>query len=385
MRLPTMLMCYFLVSCVPSTYGQPQQKQQAPTNQKVNDAVQAFVDNHTISGAVTLVARHGKIVHLGAVGDADLANQRAMKNNSMFAIASMTKPIVATGLMILVDEGKVSLDDPVSKYIPEFAHAKLKNGDPAERPITLQDVITHTSGLGGSQTFTISLQEEAKALANRPLDFQPGTKWQYSPGLNVVGAVIEIVSGQSLDEYLAERIFTPLKMNNTTFKPTEKQAKRLAVIYQPGDEANSLKPDENFINNPRQPAPNPSGGLYSTARDLFRFYQMILNQGTLRGQRIVSADAVRQMLSLQTGELKTGFTPGNGWGLGWCLVQQPQGVTEMLSAGTFGHGGAFGTQGWVDPQTKTIYVLLIQRTKLPNSDASDVRKAFQTEAARVIN
>jgi CubicO group peptidase (beta-lactamase class C family) len=173
-------------------------------------------------------------------------------------------------------------------------------------------------------------------------------------------------------------------MKHTTFFTNESERNRVATLYGPSEDAMSLVAVDNRIADPDNvKAPNPSGGLFSTARDMYRFYQMVLDRGTFREMRIVSAAAVEQMTSPQTGELKTGFTPGNCWGLGWCIVREPQEVTGMLSAGTFGHGGAFGTQGWVDPKTKTIYVLMIQRTKLPNSDASDIRKTFQQVGSKL--
>lgn len=358
------------------------QKKPIPQNETINTALQKYVDSSEISGAVTLVGHKGKLVHLGAVGESNLDRGRAMKPGNMFAIASMTKPVVATGLMILQDEGKLSVDDKVSKYLPAFAEMKLRNGDAAAREITIRDCITHTSGLVGNQIFAGSLEKEVDALAKRPLGFQPGEKWQYSPGLNVAGRIIEVVSEQPLQDFLQARIFDPLKMTSTTFFPNEKQQKRIAKMYGPTEDKTSLEEVANRIADPGKiVAPNPSGGLFSTARDMFRFYQMILNKGKLRKQRIVSKEAVHQMTSPQTGELKTGFTPGNCWGLGWCITREPQGITGMLSSGTFGHGGAFGTQGWVDPETKTVYVLMIQRTKLPNSDGSDIRKDFQQAAA----
>ena len=158
----------------------------------------------------------------------------------------------------------------------------------------------------------------------------------------------------------------------------------MATLYAPSQDKQSLVPVPNFIVDFTDvKAPNPSGGLVSSARDMFRFYRMVLNKGTWRGIRVVSAAAVRQMTTCQTGDLVTGFTPGNGWGLGWCIIRHPQGVTGMLSPGTFGHGGAFGTQGWVDPVTGSIYVLMIARDKLPNSDASAIRNEFQSRAARL--
>lgn len=361
-------------------------KQQAPVIAEINTAMQKFVEDGTISGAVTLVGHKGKLIHLGAVGLADIGKSREMKSSNLFAIASMTKPIVGTSIMILQDEGKLSVNDKVSKYIPAFADVKLKSGDAPKREITILDCITHTSGLAGQQIFKGSLEDAVNKLATRPLAFEPGEKWQYSPGLNVAGRIIEIVSKQPLQDFLKERIFEPMAMNNTTFFPEKKQIRRVATLYGPSEDKKSLVEAVGFLGDLAEiEAPNPSGGLISSARDMFRFYQMVLKNGKLRKKRIVSAEAVEQMTSKQTGELKTGFTPGNCWGLGWCIVQEPQGVTGMLSKGTFGHGGAFGTQGWVDPETQTVYVLMIQRTKMPNSDGSDVRKVFQQVASEQLN
>ena len=352
---------------------------------KLPRQLQKFVDDGTFSGIVTLVAKDGKVAQLSAIGQADLEAERPMTRNTMFAIASMTKPITATALMILVDEDKVSLDEPVSHFIPEFSKSTVNNDEELSREITVRDVLTHTSGLVGSQGVKESLEATAKELAARPFGFQPGTKWQYSPGMNVVGRIIEVASRKSYEEFLQDRIFRPLAMTNTTFHPTEKQKKRLATMYGPGKNGEGLQPTKNWIVEDSNSAPaNPSGGLFSTATDMAKFYQMILNGGKLDGVRIVSEDAVKQMQTLQTGELKTGFTPGCGWGLGWCIVREPQDVTGSLSAGSFGHGGAFGTQGWIDPSRNMIFVLMVQRTQLPNSDGSELRKVFQDLAVDAI-
>ena len=382
--------CFILlVSSAPGAQPQTENRRRpAPKLDTINAAMQQFVDDGTIAGAVTLVGHQGRIVHLGAVGKANLESNRKMQPNALFSIASMTKPIVATAVMMLEEEGKLSVDDPVSKYLPEFAELQLASGSAPARMITIRDALTHTSGLGGNQVFDGSLQEAVSKLAARPLDFEPGTKWQYSPGLNVAGRIVEVVSGMPLQEFLQQRIFEPLMMNNTTFFPNDDQLERIAVLYGPGEDEGTLQPTENRITEPQrrsgEKGANPSGGLYATARDMFRFYQMVLSGGQFRRQRLMSQQAVSKMTTCQTENLETGFTPGNCWGLGWCIVREPQGVTAMLSPGTFGHGGAFGTQGWVDPETKTIYVLMIQRTGLPNSDASDVRKAFQEAANAAI-
>ena len=195
--------------------------------------------------------------------------------------------------------------------------------------------------------------------------------------------MVEIVAGKPFDEFLTEKIFRPLQMVDTTFHPSPEQQQRLARLYQPGEDGKSLAPGTHWlVDLSPNKSPNPSGGLFSTASDMARFYQMILGGGELDGRRIVSHEAVKQMTTIQTGDLRTGFTDGNAWGLGWCLVRQPQGVSAMLSPGTFGHGGAFGTQGWVDPQRQMIFVLMIQRTGFGNSDASDIRRDFQELAVR---
>ncbi len=350
----------------------------------IHQRMEQFCADREIAGAVTLVALNERIIHLDAAGHADLASGAPLTTDAMFGVMSMTKPITATALMILVDEGKLAIDDPVEKYIPAFADAKLKNGDPV-RGLTIKHLLTHTSGLGGDQGCRDSLEATAGELARRPFDFQPGERWQYGPSLNVVGRIVEIVSGQAFDEFLAERIFQPLAMNDATFHPSAAQRGRIATLYA-RDESGELKPSPRWLAPDDAAAvPNPSGGLFSTASDMARFYNAILAGGELDGRQILSADAVRQMTSVQTGDLVTGFSPGNGWGFGWCVVRQPEGVTAMLSPGTFGHGGAYGTQGWVDPERKAAFVLMIQRSNLPNADASDIRKEFQRLAVEALD
>jgi CubicO group peptidase (beta-lactamase class C family) len=272
----------------------------------------------------------------------------------------------------------------VSKYIAEFADVKFEDKPPA-REITLRDLLTHSSGVGGSQQNQGSLKATAEAIARRPLLFQPGQRWSYSPGLTVCGRVVEVVSGQPFEQFLNQRVFVPLGMKDTTFFPNDEQQSRLARLYKPGVDEGTIQATTHWISDlGEHRTPNPSGGLFSTVSDLARFYQMILNGGEYGGTRILSEQAVRQMTTCQTGDLTTGFTAGNCWGLGWCVVRQPQGVTSMLMPGTCGHGGAFGTQGWIDVQRKMIFVLMIQRTGFGNSDASDIRGDFQQIAVNAI-
>ena len=361
--------------------------------------MQAFVESNTISGAVTLVARKGEIVSLDAVGLADMANKRAIRADSLFWIASMTKPITATAVMMLQDEGKLSVDDAVEKYLPEFKNQWLIDNRGsnsmalarAPRPITLRDLLTHTSGLSdlSAPRPNCTLAELTMAYSQLPLKFPPGTKWEYcNSGINVLGRLVEVASGQTFAEFLQERIFKPLGMKDTTFWPTPAQAKRLAKPYQPAKEGRGLEEGTIwFIKDnlsDRSRTAFPSGGLFSTAQDMFRFYQMVLNGGEFNGKRIVSRESVDVMTRAQTGDIRTGFTEGMSFGYGWAVVKRPAGVTAMLSSGTFGHGGAYGTQGWVDPKKELICVLMIQRVRLQNADDSAIRKAFQEAAAAAL-
>jgi CubicO group peptidase (beta-lactamase class C family) len=344
--------------------------------------LEQFVKDGQISGAVTLVATKDRIVHLAATGKADLASGREMEPDAIFRVASMTKPITSTALMMLIEQGKLAVDDPVAKYIPAFAGQKLKDGS-APQPVTIRDILTHTAGLatspGSGLEKDASLEQIANAIGKLPLEFAPGTKWQYSSGITIAGRLIEIASGESYADYLRRHIFEPLGMKDSTFQLTPAQGKRLAVTYKPGKDKGLLEAIE--IPDPTLPrTPGPSGGLYSTAADMARFYQAILNGGVSDGVRLLSAQSISQMLRIHTPGIITGFTPGNGWGLGWCVVEKPQGVTRLLSPGTFGHGGAWGTQGWVDPQRGLIFLLMIQRSNFGNNDGSNVRDVF-TEAA----
>lgn len=360
-----------------------QQSQWSPDlESRVSAEMTRLIAAGRISGAVTLVANAESVVLATAHGQADLASGRAMARDTIFRVASMTKPMTATALMQLVATGKVQPTDPVSKYLPAFADLRLKDGT-VVRQITIRDVVTHTAGLAGSSGLSgdRTLAQEVDALAAQPLQSAPGSRWQYSSGLTVAGRIVEVVSGMPYERYLQKQICEPLGMIDTAFVLTAEQSGRLAVTYRPGAEG-TLQPVE--IPDPTQERmPNPSGGLYSTADDMARFFQAILRaQQGAEANIVGNTELVRQMLAPQTGDLVTGFTPGNAWGLGWCVVQRPQGVTRLLSPGTFGHGGAWGTQAWVDPARGLVLLLMIQRTEFGNSDASEVRDAFNEAVIR---
>ncbi|MFI5382131.1 MAG: serine hydrolase domain-containing protein [Tepidisphaerales bacterium] len=356
----------------------------------IDERMSAFIAQKEIAGAVTLVADRERVLHVSAVGQADVAANRAMQVDDIMWIASMSKPITATALMMLQDDGKLSIDDPISKYIPEFANLKTPSGKPAN--LTLRHCMTHTSGLGeasGEQSKAAkTLADLIPAFLANPMSFEPGAKWQYcQSGINTAARVAEIASGQSFPELLQTRLFTPLGMKDTTFYLSEEQAKRLAKSYKMAN--GPLEEVPVFIldgkpatSRDRYPAAN--GGLFSTAADYARFCQMILSGGQLDGRRYLKPETVKLMTTIQTGDIKTGFTEGNGWGIGWCVVRQPQGVTAMVSPGTHGHGGAYGTQAWIDPVKGRIYILMVQRANFPNADNSDVRKAFQQAAVEAL-
>jgi CubicO group peptidase (beta-lactamase class C family) len=345
------------------------------------------VAEREVAGVVTVVAGPERIVHLDAAGPADVEASTMMAADSIFWIASMTKPVLAALLLMLQDQGLLSVDDPVDKYLPEFKGLRTKDDKPAR--ITIRHLLTHTSGLG---EITPDEARSIKTLAGaiplyvaRPVAFEPGTKWAYcQSSINTGARIIEVLSGQSFDDFAQKRLFGPLGMKDTTFYLTSAQLPRLAKSYRRTDKGELEATEIRFLNGhaptSRDRFPAANGGLFSTAQDYVRFCQMVLNGGELDGRRYLKADTVRLMTTVQTGDLQTGFTPGNGWGLGWCVVREPQGPTAMLSAGSFGHGGAYGTQAWIDAPKRRIYVLMVQRANFNNADASDVRRAFQETA-----
>ncbi|HWE35873.1 MAG TPA: serine hydrolase [Isosphaeraceae bacterium] len=362
----------------------------------IRERMQRFVDHTEIAGAVTVVGTKDEIRSLEAVGQANIEAGTTMRPETLFRIASMTKPITALGVMILADEGKLSIDDPVEKHLPEFRGQMMivsRSGDEITlrkppRPITLRDLLTHTSGLPGGMPPGLAdlyakrnraLAEEALVSSQRPLEFEPGSRWAYcNAGIDTLGRVIEVVAGEPYEAFLKRRIFDPLSMADTTFDPTPVQLRRSAATYdRKGDRLVSV--DHPLIGPPSgSKHPVPAGGLYSTAPDLAKLYQMMLRKGVAAdGKRILSEKAVVEMTRVQTGDLKCGFTDGMGYGLGWGVVRAPSGVTAMLSPGTFGHGGAFGTQAWIDPVKGRFVILMIQRVGLPNADASEFRREFQ--------
>jgi CubicO group peptidase (beta-lactamase class C family) len=358
-----------------------------PAIDAISSRMKGFVEAREVAGAVTLVADADRIHHLSAEGLSDVENKKPMVADSLFWIASMTKPITGTSVMMMHEAGLLSIDDPVSKFLPEFAD--LKDADGNKVSITIKQCLTHSSGLSeltSEETKGVTtLAALTPLIARKPVLFPPGSKWQYcQSSINTAGRVVEVVSGKSFPEFLQSRLLGPLGMKDTSFYLTEAQAARLATTHKRTDSGGLEKAPLTFLNGKPPTSqdryPMPNGGLFSTAADYAKFAQMILRGGELAGTRFLKPESVKLMTTVQSGDLVTGFTPGNGWGLGWCVVRTPQGVTEALSPGSFGHGGAFGTQVWIDPVKQRLYLLLVQRANFPNSDASDIRREFQNAA-----
>ncbi len=359
-----------------------------------------FLDDQTVAGVVTLVAHHGKIAEFHAEGMADIEARRPMQKDTIFQIMSMTKPVTAVGIMMLADEGLLALRDPVERYLPEFHGQRVvatigpdsaRVGTPL-RPITIRDLMTHTSGTfdgpvteikNYSQQMNVSLADLMPVFARQPLLFQPGSHWSYSsPGIDILGRIIEVCSGYKYEEFMEQRILKPLGMKNSFFYPTSERIPRIAMVYESQNGKLVRSPATILGGDPakyRQGAtyPAPSWGLYSTAEDLLNFYQMMLNGGTFKGRRYLSKFSVELMTKVHTGDLNPAgwMGGGTGYGLAWEVVKDAAGELVGHSEGTYGHGGAFGTQGWIDPRHDLIRIMLVQRS---NGGTDSMRDVFMT-------
>ena len=372
----------------------------APKLPGVGAAMQQKVDQKEVAGAVTMVIAKDKILHLESTGYADLATKRPMTPDTVFWIASMSKPITGVAVLMLQDEGKLNVTDPVAKFIPEFESLKTPSGKPAN--LTITQILTHTSGLGEApleQTLKArTLADLVPVWLSQPMRHEPGAKWAYNQsGINLAGRIVEVLTGMTFDAFLRSKLFAPLGMNDTTFYPEGELKTRLVTGYSRNKDTGNLAPAPSRAeyDGSRDRPPQGNGGLYSTANDYSRFCQMLLNRGSLDGKRYLSETTYKILTTVQTGDLPTGFFQSQasaqwganyGWGIGTCILRTPhEGVAAMLSPGTFGHGGAWGTQAWIDPSKGVAYLLMVQRANFSNSDASDVRLAFQQAAADALD
>ncbi|HTM47734.1 MAG TPA: serine hydrolase domain-containing protein [Bryobacteraceae bacterium] len=356
---------------------------------RVHALVQRYIDKGEIAGAVSLVARRGRIAHFEAQGWMDLETRKPVRNDTIFRLASMTKPVTSLAVMMLHEEGHFLLDDPVSKFLPEFKDAKVAIANapnerheagyrlvPAERPITIRQLLTHSAGLAsGSGGPTMGLMKALSAgrkpedlladhirrLAGLPLNFQPGAAWEYGPATDVLGRLVEVISGQPLDQFFRRRILAPLEMNDTWFYLPDDRLPRLVSAYAKKDGALE-----------KLTAPGPAsrtgryfgggGGLAGTAGDYYRLCQMFLNGGQFNGVRLVSRKTVEAMTVNQIGRLPLwqDSYKSYGFGLGFRVREQVGQSATLGSAGEYGWGGAYGTYFWVDPKEQMIGILMIQ-------------------------
>ncbi|MCB1278729.1 serine hydrolase domain-containing protein [Prosthecobacter sp.] len=343
----------------------------------IHPAMEEAVKAKQAAGIVTLVMEKGKVVHHDAAGMADIAAGRAMEKDSMFWIASMTKSVNATAVMVLVDEGKLSLDEPASKWLPELASVKLADGSAPEKPITLRMLLSHTAGIAfpprKPTDGAISLKAYVASLLKTPLAFQPGSSYEYGFGPTVSGRIIELVSGMTYDAFLHAKIFQPLGMKDTMFNPDDAHRARIARTYKMDDETHELVPGYNpFVTSDASVTHmvEPAGGLFSTAADMGRFYAMIANGGELDGERILTEKSVRDMT--------TPVTAGGkqlNYACGWQCNIETQRVNSQMPVGSFGHGGAFATNGCIDPKSGIVTVFMVQNVLVP--DSGKPKDAFQ--------
>jgi len=359
--------------------------------QRIRETMQRHIDEHDISGAVTLVARKGHIAHLEAHGLMDVEAKKTMAKNAIFRIWSMTKPVAGTAILMLMEEGKVRLNDPVSKFIPEFQGMKvavpqnrppgLSPNDPtpfytvpAVREMNVQDLLTHVSGLASGP---ISNGEAAKIpkfyagtigdaipkLGATPLEFQPGSRWSYSPGaaFDTLGRIVEVASGMSFDKFLKQRLFDPLGMKETSFHPAADQTHRIPATYhRAGNAMTRLDANARMLTLYGGEYSSGAGGLYSTIEDYAAFAQMLLDGGRLNGKRLLSPKSVDLMSSIFVPDTVPGRQPGRAFGLSVQVISDPVAAGQRVSIGSYGWGGAFGTHFWIDPKEKIVGIMMIQ-------------------------
>ena len=375
---------------------------------RIDDLVNDYIAKAWLTGAVTIVIKDNQVVQYKGYGYADLASKKPMKNDAIFRIMSQTKAITSAGIMILYEQGKLLLDEPISDFIPEFKKPvvldKFNDADttyttvPAKRELTFRDLLTHISGLdytdiGSSKVkaiytknhipsglgyFDASLLERMKALGKLPLSFQPGEKWQYGLNSDLLGCLIEIISGMSLEEFLSKNIFQPLGMKDTYFNVPASKADRLATVYTEDSLHHIITWSHQFRHiDPDYPTMNKhyfsgGAGLSSTAFDYAVFMQMLLNDGIYNGHRILSKRSVEMMTS---GQLNVGMFGEDNFGLGFQITSEKSAAKGPRYAGSFSWGGYYGTSYWADPKAHLVCLFLTQQT--PNSHG-DVERKFES-------
>jgi CubicO group peptidase (beta-lactamase class C family) len=358
--------------------------------QRIHEMIQRHIDAGEITGAVTLVARHGQLAWVDAQGVQDLDTKAPMKRDSLFRMASMTKPVIGTAMMMMIEEGKVSVTDRVSKFIPEFKDIKVgilqspggrgANAAPpkyytvpADRELIVKDLLTHTSGLVAGPMGQAAIAPMRRKpedtldtfiprVAQTPLEFQPGTRWMYSAsdGFDPLGLIIERASGQPLNVFLKQRIFDPLDMPDTSHYPTDAQMPRLTSVYQYRDKSLVKSPLAASLSMSSKVYFASGGGLISTIDDYSHFAQMLLNGGELYGHRLLSPRTIKYMASVHIPDTLPGRTPGEAFGLTVRVIKDPVNGEIRISDGSFGWSGVYGTHFWVDPKEDIVAVMMCQ-------------------------
>ncbi len=379
---------------------------------RISDLVQRHITAGSFSGAVTLVARNGRIAHFEAQGLMDIESRKPMQKDAIFRIMSMTKPVVGVGIMLMVEEGKLRINDPVSRYIPEFRNMKVavlqtatagRAGAaggapatpqfytvPAQREITIKDLLTHVSGLGSGPMSNSDIAKIARKdgetlaqyiprLGGTALEFQPGSRWTYSPGagFETLGRIIEIASGMPLDRFFRTRIFDPLGMKDITFWPTDVQMPRVATVYSrtPTGLTKQVMPNDTMSRNVYF---RGSGGLYSTAEDYLPLGIMLAGSGEMNGKRLLSRKTVEMMSAAHVPDTLPGRPAGEGYGLSVRVVTNHAARGTMLSDGTFGWTGAQGTHFFVDPKEQLTAVLMVQTSN------GEIQREFEDLVAQSV-
>jgi CubicO group peptidase (beta-lactamase class C family) len=364
--------------------------------QRLHAAMDKVVDDKQLAGITTTVIRHGRIVDFDAYGVQSLATKAPMRADTIFRIYSQSKPITGVAMMILFEEGRWKLDDPVSKYVPEFADLKVFKGlddkgqpilEDAKRPPTMRELMTHTAGFGYGLSNEHYVDKQFRAqkvlesnglqamidkIAKIPLVTQPGTEWRYSAAVDIQGYIVEKLSGQPLGVFMQQHIFGPLKMEDTGFSVPADKVSRLAAAYGWSDKLGGLVDASPYVQDFTKAPPMESGGggLVSTAGDYARFAQMLLNGGELEGVRILAPRTVQLMRTNQlpasmlvdsNGTAGARFNEAVGFGLDFMVVNDPLRAGTLTGKGTFSWGGAAGTWFWIDPENDVIVLGMIQR------------------------
>jgi CubicO group peptidase (beta-lactamase class C family) len=377
--------------------------------QRVSQMIARRIAAGDLAGAVTIVARKGKVAHHVAQGVMDLESKQPMTTGTMFRIASMTKPVIGVAIMMLVEEGRLHLSDPVSRYIPEFRDLQVgvsrpagRGGAaaagtdpqfyrvPAERAITIKDLLTHVSGLGSgpmgnsdiakvARKETDTLAEYIPRLGSTALEFQPGSRWTYSPGagFETLGRIIEVASGMKLDQFFRTRIFDPLGMGDITFWPSESQWSRVASVYTRGQKGLTKAATPNDALG-RGIYFRGSGGLYSTAEDYIPLGMMLASGGDLNGRQLLGRKTVEMLRAVHVKDTLPGRPAGEGYGLSVRVITDHAARGTLLSDGTFGWSGAQGTHFFVDPKEELVGVMMVQTSN------NEIQREFEDLVAQSV-